>query len=177
MFTLLSPIQKKQLMRQYRLRLFSVVVLFASLIFIISAVLLLPSYLTLKLEKSRLITTNDLLTEEIRKQGDKGLAQTLREIRAMSTLAAIDNTEIFKALGSVLEARTPDIKFQSVKYKRGDAEQSTLTLTGTAAKRTDLTELRDKLKKDPLFASVELPISNLAKETNVEFTIALRGNF
>jgi Tfp pilus assembly protein PilN len=152
--------------------------LFATLVLIVSAVLLLPSYLTLKLERSRLINTNDVLTAEIKKQSDKGLSQTLREIRSMSTLAAIDETAIFKAINAALLPRSSAIILNSVNYKRGEEKvKSTLTITGIAAKRTDLTALRDSLKKDAMFTSVELPISNLAKETDVEFTMILSGNF
>lgn len=177
MFTLLSAQHKKYMMRQYRLRLLSVIVLLASATLVISIVLLIPSYITLRVERDRLNVENEIQSKDIKKQNAKDLVHTLDEIKSMSSLVSVESTEIFEALKLVLNAKSPGIAITSANYTRGAPAPSTLSLSGTASFRSDLIEFSRRLDREKLFTSIDLPISNLAKETDVKFTLTVAGNF
>lgn len=177
MFTLLSTQHKKYMMRQYRLRLATVIALLASAALIFSIVLLIPSHVTLRAETNRLNIENEIQAKEIKMQNAKGLVQTLDEIKSMSSLVSIEETEIFLALKLVLDAKSPDISITSINYARGAKSKSKLSLSGTASSRSDLIEFSRKLGGEKLFSSIDLPISNLAKETDVKFGLTVIGNF
>ena len=53
---------------------------------------------------------------------------------------------------------------------------NTITLIGVADTRTALANFRDALENHPRYSNVELPISNLAKESNITFTLSLTVN-
>ncbi len=177
MFTLLTHTHKKQLLKQYRMRLFSVVALLLGAMFIISGVLLIPSYITLRLEKDRLAKEDQMLSKQISDQNAKGFVQTLSEIKTMSSLAVVENTKVYEALLLVSASRPYGITFSSVGYVHGVGAPSLLTISGSAANRSNLIAFTEKLKKEKIFDSVDLPVGNLAKETDAKFTINMTGKF
>lgn len=50
---------------------------------------------------------------------------------------------------------------------------STLTLTGVASDRNSLSTFIKSLDSDPLFSSVEIPISNFVEDKDIDFSIKL----
>ncbi len=159
------------------MRLLSVVAALASLIFVISTVLLMPSYVTLQVEKNRLSAEDATLSESIKEQNAKGFAQTLFAIKSMVASAAPDQTRIFEALNVSEKVKPEGVKFSDLIYSHSTDASSTIAISGVAASRSDLIVFVDDLKKQKEFASVDLPVSNLAKESDVKFTINLKGNF
>ena len=58
-------------------------------------------------------------------------------------------------------------------YDKKDPESS-FSLKGTAASRQSLTSFIEMLKKDVAFRDVSLPISDLVKDRNIDFTVMIK---
>lgn len=177
MFTLLPPQQKKSLYKQYRLRLASVLLIFLFTFFVVCICLLFPSKIFLSFEKIGLQSTQDTLKTRIEAESKKGLVETLNSIQATVNAINPENTSILKTIKTIIGVKPNDISVSSFIYTKGKNADSSLTIQGKSATRSSLIEFSKKLKSDPSFTGVELPISNLAKQLDVPFTLTLLGKF
>ncbi len=177
MFTLLPEHHKKRLYQEYRMRLLVIVLIFISLFFIIGCALLFPSYISLKSEKTSYETELDSLTKQVERKDKEGLTGTMNTIGSNLAIAKPDETMVYRALGVLLAHVTTDIKITSMSYTRGSQGASFITTEGIAKDRTSLISFSNGLKKELIFEKVDLPVSNLAKQTDVPFSMTLLGKF
>jgi Tfp pilus assembly protein PilN len=177
MFTLLPEQHKKRLFKEYRIRLAITFLIIVSVFFIIGIALLFPSYISLQTEKSTYKTESDALSKQIELKDKEGLTTTMDMIQSELSLVKPDETQIFRAINAILNQTTSDISILSLGYTRGDKSPSSINIQGVAKDRASLLTFSNNLKKELLFTSVDLPVSNLAKQTDVKFNLTLLGRF
>lgn len=177
MFTLLPEQHKKKLYKEYRLRLIVVVMFFVTSFFVVSVSLLYPSYISLKTEKSTLNVETQRLVDQIEFKNGQGINATIANIKSDLRLSKPDETLIAQAISAVLNERPGGVYIDTLRYTRGIGAPSTLSLHGTAKDRNALITFSNNLKKELIFSSVDLPISNLAKQADVDFSLTLIGQF
>lgn len=136
-------------------------------------ILALPSffYLTSKerelsrelkaLEDSRILKDVKSIEEEIQNLSQK---LTLEKQNRQKTQVP----SVF--LEKILSLKPQGLSINSLSYNQAPA-QSAVSIRGSAQKRSILIDFADKLKKEPLIKNVNFPITNILKETNIEFTI------
>jgi hypothetical protein len=65
-----------------------------------------------------------------------------------------------------------------VSYVRaGEGENSTLSIGGVATTRDALLSFKKKLEADEKFEEIVLPVSSLAKDTDIDFSLQIKGTF
>jgi hypothetical protein len=57
-----------------------------------------------------------------------------------------------------------------------DKNSYTLIVSGLAKTRQSLVAFSEALRKEPLIQKVDLPVSNLTKESNIQFTLTITGH-
>ena len=62
-------------------------------------------------------------------------------------------------------------------YQKESEDKATFTISGVADSREDLLVFSVNLERDVLFDDVELPVSNLAKDKDIKFTLTIVGMF
>lgn len=180
MLDFLEEIEKKGVKREYFFRV-CVVALFLCFVLCVFAVgLLIPSYF--------LSDTKERLAEMSLPKGET----------ASTTLAATASQQVFADLGqnlallaplpagtlpsdviaTLLRQKPTGVKIISISYQRGIAPAvGTLSIVGIAGERTVLVDYVKSLQAEKIFSSVDFPISNLAKEKDIDFTIQASGTF
>jgi hypothetical protein len=177
MFTLLPQQQKKSLFRQYRTRLSIVFLVFIASFFLVSTILLLPSYVYLSFSKSTLDEQVVSLEKKIKDKSNKGIMTILGGIQSNLALIKPDETEVASVIKKVTDDMNSDISISSFSYTFSANNNSSLTFKGVAKTRSALIDFSKELKKELLFSGVDLPISNLAKENDISFNITVLGRF
>ncbi len=177
MFTLLPEQHKKKLFKEYRIRLIVVFLFSVSVFFVINTALLFPSYISLESQKSTLELQSDTLSKQIKLKDKDGLTTTMNQIQSDLALAKPDETRLYAAINAILDQTTTNISIISLGYTRGVRAQSSINIQGVAKDRASLLMFSNNLKKELMFTSVDLPVSNLAKQTDVKFSITLLGKF
>jgi Tfp pilus assembly protein PilN len=86
---------------------------------------------------------------------------------------ALDELEISDVLKDALTVMPEDVRVTGVAYARSG---STLTIAGLAGNRTALVTFSRSLESHERFSSVQLPISDLAKNTDLPFRISCAIN-
>lgn len=73
----------------------------------------------------------------------------------------------------VIKLKPASVKIKSLSYATTTSTAGSLSLAGLALTRTDLLKYVDLLKQNPTFSQVESPVGNLIRDKNVEFTLVL----
>lgn len=177
MINLIPKKEKKDVLMEYRLRLGVVATLAVASLVISNLILLAPSYF---LAASKYNSISAQLAAIESKQG-----AVVQVKDANAYIKSINKKiDIFMQKGvavpasppqvilSILNIKGAEIKIQGFTYD-GGVGQGRLVITGNAANRDSLAGFVEKLKSDPAFAKVDLPISSYVKSTNIDFSIVV----
>jgi len=171
--------QKKRVRSEYARRLISVTLSFLLVTIFFALILLLPSYV---LSTSRAHTTKgqiDLIIKYVQEQGGDDSAEVLRAMNVKISALRNNSSAISfeRIIDAALRHRGSHIVWGGITYEYtadGDTEEGRAVISGTANTRDSLLGFVERLESDTLFSEVDLPISNLAEERDVRFSIRLK---
>lgn len=180
MINLLPIEEKKNLTKEFNLRIVSFYLYTLAICFLIGAIALLPSYFFFSLKET--IASNKL--EAIKALplpvSDKENTNIIKDTN--KKIATIENTEktqfsvLDKVIDEIISKKMPDIKLNLISYVIDKDEVKQITLRGTAPDRERLIIFRRALEADPLFSKIDLPISNFIKGSNIDFNMNLTAS-
>lgn len=177
MLNLLPIQQKKKFLIEYRIRFTTVVVFVVAALILANLALLTPSYL-LAVSKYESIST-DLAAKQAKQavggQG-KGIDVQVRDINKKIDLflngGSINRVPPADVVLRIIGIKSASIKIQGFSYE-ASGQQERIVVAGVAGDRDGLAQFVEALKKDPMFYSVDLPVSSYVKSTNIDFSIVL----
>ena len=180
MINLLPPEEKNRKVKEYKLRLIVVNALLLSVAFLIGSILLLPSYFFAdtiqKSAENEVIALKGSSESTERVEINNQLRITKERLTAISNQG--QQTEFYEIIETISSYAGKPIKLDTVSYSRGsDGKESRLQLAGVADTRDDLLEFEQFLDDDEMFEDVDLPVSSLAKDQDIEFNIQIKGTF
>ena len=175
MLNLITDTEQKRLKHEYFLRLASMVLVMLFVVISVGAMLLVPSFITLKIEGSALESNLVALEASIAKQGGDDARTFLEETRQRATLIAThaDRPSIRDLFLSIIDARASGIQIHSFFFDEGKGETATILLRGNAETRTALVAFRDMLETNDQFESVSLPLRDLASNRDISFAVTI----
>lgn len=167
----------KKIISEYRIRLVTSALVMLAVTMVIASVLLFPAYLLASHKRT-------IILEDLSKTGDrnasseetKELEKIVKEMDV--TLDMLGNKgQKFSISGDIVTKTasfgTENIKITGMFYDKKEPESS-FSLKGTATSRQSLTNFIEMLKKDVAFKDVSLPISDLVKDRNINFTVMIK---
>ena len=167
----------KKIISEYRIRLVTTALIMLAVIILIAMTLLFPAYLLASHKRA-------IVLEDLSKIGDqtassqeiKDLEKTIKETDAILDLLNAKGQRFSVSSNIIAKTasfRTENIKITGIFYDKKDIEES-LSLKGTATNRQSLSSFIEMLKKDVAFRDVSLPISDLVKDRNIDFTVMIK---
>jgi len=173
MANVLPPEYKDNITTEYRFRLAAVGFLLFGIGLAISAGFLVPSYLLLNADLS---TTRDQIAavqETFREDGGGGYTKIISDTkRQMEALAQEERDVTIGAMfQSVLQNKNQGIALTRFSYKQRD---DVLSVSGVANTRQSLLSFEEALAQSDQFTNVNLPVSSLANQTNISFSLDLK---
>lgn len=175
MANLLSPGYVQRLRREYRLRLAVVGALFVLGSVCIGIVFLLPGYSYAVSERSGAKYELSELRNRVsvlERSADAEILRRAREqVRALSPQGITEPTEL---LTKLLVLRPDGILIENITLQGAQGSGAEVIIGGVSQTRDSLVRYEALLKKDAVVASVDLPVSNLAKEANLDFSMRVR---
>ncbi len=170
--------EKQLLKKEYTLRVATIGLLLSFIFFLICIFFLLPSYFLSRVKEEVAISRAEpiLSSDDIRKSKDLeasllGTKTSLSVLKPADTLA----TPPVEIIDIALQ-RPSGIKVDSLSYKEASGTGS-LSIVGRAANRDAIVSYVKMLQGQRFFSKVDFPISNLASEKNINFTINATGTF
>ena len=170
---LLPPQERLNLAYRLRARAAIAVAIGLAVSFAVFLLLLLPSYLAVRLQESEVLRA---LALERERQVEAGNIRAAEDARAIDRLAssALRHEAKRPGLASILAALLKDapdpIRLDLVRFR---PDRNELALEGFAPARLDLLEFLQLLERHPRVARVSSPVSNLIREQDIRFTLGV----
>lgn len=79
----------------------------------------------------------------------------------------------FKVINAILLKKRSDVKITQILYENDATKGKRISITGTAPSRSILLLFRQDLENSLSFKSIDLPISNFVKGSNIQFYLNL----
>ncbi|MEK7642670.1 MAG: PilN domain-containing protein [Patescibacteria group bacterium] len=175
---LLSETQKGLIKKGLRLRFLIVLSLMLAGAFVINITILLPAYF---LARVRLVEVSNILyalPSEDTKGGNSSTLSLPGEINSKlgvyeSNIPKYFVVEVFSSVAGVLPE---GIRINSISFSDGTSVQNKtkeMNISGVSLNRQALILFSENLKKTSFAKNVEVPVSNLAREKNLPFSIKI----
>lgn len=177
MFNLLPQTEKETIRREYRFRLVIVALGLTFVTLLIAGILLVPSVLLSSQKEEAAERRFEVLMKSVEKGKTEELDKTLLEAKALLGLLPHEAPLVLlhELLLNIVSAKTNRISLGNFSLADAGEGKQRVDLSGVAKDRTALVAFVKSLEQSGLFEKVEVPISNFAKDTDIEFSIvALR---
>ena len=177
MINLIPIKEKKELIKNFYLRF--LVVFFYMLIFsiIILFIVILPSYFISVAKISDAILKLEAQKKEPIPEVDQNTLALIKDVNTKLNLVENAETNKFeisqKVIKEIILNKMSDIKIDEFSFQNDQIKGKTISINGIAPSRERLLLFRQALEEDKTFSSVDLPISNFIKGSNIQFYLNL----
>lgn len=177
MLNILSTTEKKKILVEYRFRLAVVSIFAVGALVLASLVLLAPSYLL------AITKYNGISAELARLEAKQG--STVQEKDINTQISSINKKIDLFLKGGVNATSSPSQMILNILNDRGNSIKiqgftydvsvglGRFVIIGTAIDRDSLAQFVERLKREPTFTKVDLPISSYVKSANIDFSIVI----
>lgn len=155
-------------------------ILFLSVInfcILVTFILMLPSYFVLSVKNTTIDAKLETQKQEALPTLDQTTLASIKDINNELNLVEQSQKNKFplslKVINAIVLNKRPDIKITQILYENDAITGKRISIDGTAPSREVLLLFREALGNDPNFKSVDLPISNFVKGTNIQFYLSL----
>lgn len=175
MRNLLPFANRKKVKREYRLRLITLTLFMAASVVAIGSISILPTLFLSQSKKLSIENQAEFVERSIAHREAEVSLETLRDSRSRLALLATEDeqTTLTETIEVLCQCETtPLVDIDGFFYETfgGIAK---INVTGVASTRDALLSYKGRLERSEIFSSVELPISNLARDRDIEFTITV----
>lgn len=177
MFNLLPQEYQRNLKKEYSRRRVTLILIVFFFIGLAGMLTLFPSYL-LSLQKEKEISVEDINIEKTLRADVAGLNKQINSIKEDTALVLgrEAQSQIYLLLAQILENRSSGIVIKSLSYKKQNDDLVSIAVVGVANTRDGLLSFTKELETLEIFEHVNVPVSNFAKEKNIEFSLDLIEN-
>jgi len=176
MINLLPRETQKKFTQRYYLALFSFLFFGLTIVALIGAGLLVPSYLLARSEAASAERYVGAIEETVGLKEQSGATKEVAVLaERVDILSSFENIPITAHVLSEIERALPaKVSLKAVRIQHGNPGEGAVTVTGVADSRTDLLRFSDVLKGNVFFQGVSVPIGQLVNETDVPFSFSFR---
>ena len=170
---------KKRLYREYQFRIIIVVLTFMLFTMIGSFVLLTPSYLVSKYKESNTLEYANIIKKSVEIQEKSIFSSILNDTKIKLQLLAGNEGDVSfeDTIKTIVKNKPIGVKINSFSYTKNNENQQETTITGTASERGILLKFQKDLQNESIFSDIVLPISNLAADRDIRFSMKIITNF
>jgi len=177
-FNFLKDEYKAKIISEYRKRFFILCLGFIILFSFSLVGLILPTFISVSAEKNALFMEKQVFSKKTTENGQNEIEKELKNIKEMIGVLKTDNSanSIIGVLEDILLEKNSGIVLQSVSLER-KKDYWAISLSGRAVSRENLVSFSEKLEASASLSEVNLPVSSLAKNNDVSFSITLNSKF
>ena len=172
MFKLLTEEERRKVAHEYAIHRAIVMLLALIGVFVVGIIGLLPSYVLSNARENEALERTRIMSGSVEREDDAllqaWLEETNRKLQVLSPTRDTDRPSDF--IAKILDQRVAGIVitgFSWVKVK----DKITLSASGVASSRQSLITFGNRINALKYFSEVALPISNLAKDRDIDFQI------
>ena len=135
--------------------------------------LFVPTYVLVSTQHAALDA--QFTSAQTQQDAHKSAEESIKSTNALSAQLSVTNTEhTFSSLiQRIDDLAGPAIELTHYRLHKDATVGTTVSVQGNATTRTTLATFSNALESDEWFGSVELPISNLAKDRDISFSMTI----
>jgi hypothetical protein len=177
MFTFLPRSYRAEVEREYRKRVLAIALGLSTLLALSACALAAPSFIILSVKKAA-ASLDSKKSGDLSASAGTDTAARIKDIKAKtSVLKTVSAAEpLASVLGRITARMIPGVKLSGIALKRS-VDQGAIVVSGVAATRDDLVAFSKSLQGEPSFKNISLPVSTLAKATDIGFSISIDSSF
>ena len=140
----------------------------------VGAVLLVPSYFLARVDQNAAASALAASTQALAATGNGSDTDTVAQVsERVSLMKSYPRIPRVAAILSLITAAIPTgISISEISVTPNDSGSDAIVLSGTAGTRDDLLAFADTLKAASALSGVSVPLSQLAGEANIPFTLS-----
>ncbi len=175
MFNLLPENLKQKIKSEYKIRLLIAILIFVVFLEFTFLALLAPSWLSSYYRKKEMLVNEDAKIVAQLASSTSSIISTIQLTN--NRLRTLDNSfqypSVAPALNVILSKKTNSIHINQLSFTLNNDKNKTasIALSGISATREALVSFSKNLQNSGVFKSVDLPVSSLTKDSNLEFSI------
>lgn len=169
MINLLPTTEKNSIRKEYRLRVIATILTGLLIISSIALILFIPPYI-LTLYKNR--AAENIISKAPTSEGDQAdFSERLTIAQDAVAILKPDTKTLLptESIAFVMKHKTASIKITSLAYDKRNNEPEVIRVVGIAKTRQTLVEFTNALRSEARVASIDLPVSSFAQDTNISF--------
>ena len=173
MINLIPPAAKKKVVKEYWLRVFTIWLFLIGSAFFVVGILNFPAYVLTLSQAS-------IYSEQVENAADELESSEASELlikdaneRAVHLVSKEDGVDFSLLMEQLESLAGAGITITQFNFERKDNKLGPIKISGIAASRADLTSFDDSIEAHASFSEAELPISNLAKDSNINYQITV----
>lgn len=173
MINLIPPSAHSQVQREYWIRVVSVWMFLTGCALCIAAILYAPVYVLVEAELGNYLLAYNQASDDSETYTESEKA--IQSGNAIAQLLATSDTDtsFSEIIAEIEKQKIQGIRVDDYSIARKDGILGAITIKGNADSRLILTQFKDAIEKSPLFESATLPLSNLAKDRDIPFTVTI----
>lgn len=179
MINLIPNHEKKKKVKDFYFRLGVVAIASLGVCVFMALLAILPSYFLSQVEKnltqSRLETQKNEPVPDVDQDSLKVMEELDKKVRLIENAGKKEYFVSEKVIDQILLHKMSDIKIQRISYENTFIAGKEIGVYGVAPNRERLLIFRRALEDDVTFSSVDLPISNFIKGSDIEFYLNLHA--
>lgn len=173
MINLIPAEAKKHLLREYWMRSVTVWFFLWSFALLLGITLLVPSYVLLNLQVKAYSETAQTANEK-----NANFEAVAKELESASKTAAALSEQLVRPsmteyLTLLKSLESTNVNVARISFSREGDVVGEMTVSGVADSRQALADFRNRMLDSDLIESVNLPISNLAKDKEIPFELTV----
>ncbi len=173
MINLIPPEAKKHLIREYWIRSVTVWFFLWAAVFLLGIAVLVPSYVLINLQVKAYSASAASADEK-----NAGFEAVSKELERASKMAAtlsnhFENPSMTELITLLKGFELSSIEITQMSLAREGANIGAVTVAGIADDRQSLATFRNRMLDSEQIESVDLPISNLAKDKQIPFELTI----
>ncbi len=176
MINLLPDSDKRALLKVYRYRLISVALGALSGVAILAAVVLVPSYVTTMyhVQSARQFVEHNRNAQEVEEHNRlrQRVADSALTIKTMSPEVRKSYISIMDV---ILKNKGSGNSVNHMSFSADDKKVFKVTVQGIASSRQNLQAFTNALGRESSIVSVDVPVSNFTKESNINYSFTVTG--
>lgn len=173
MINLIPPEGKKVVQREYSMRVGTIAAFVCAFSLLVSAAALIPTYvLLIEADKATAASEDKSVPEKV-----EHYTETVDALKASMMITSqlgkpVDTLQASKIISHLESALSPEIVLEGMHFSE-DKNKAHVEVLGTARSREALRQFVETLKKDVFFVDVQVPVSDLARDTDLIFTATI----
>lgn len=177
MINLTPKAEKKRIALDFYFRLALLLFLMLDFCLFVALISIVPAYIMSYVKNSSVTAKLEVQKNEPLPSFDQRTLDVINGIN--DKLALVENAKknnfsiSEKVINAIILSKRPDIKITQIIYENNLDSGKKISITGLAPSREVLLIFRQSLEDNHVFKTVDLPISNFTKGSNIQFALDL----